>query len=382
MSARLLIATLALGAGCRGDYNIYNWLEDPPERAEDHGLYLSMDVAPTGQPVIAYYDRNFQAIGFAVGTDRGDHLVWAHEQVDGYPASNGLNPGDIGRFAAMKVAPDGTVWAAYHNATNGALTVKRRTSGPDSWGEPVVVDAGSGLTPKTGTWNSMALNEQGHPVIAYHDEAKGTLKIARFDGTAWSSEVAWEGTSFTGTDAEGNPVEREADVGEYARLWIDGNTEYIAFYDRAHGDLHLLEGFAGAHVHTVIASEGDVGQWPSLAKDGDDLLIAFHDVGNQDLVLARRVNGGTPSLSIVDDGEYRGADTELFVKDGTVSVVYFNGHDNDMMRATSTGSSWALETLGGDGKALGFYNEVVKADGKWWVASYDYTARTIHTQPL
>ncbi len=311
----------------------------------------------------------------------GDALSWTTEQVDGYPDNQGLDPGIRGEFCSMKITPAGQVWISYYDRNNGALRVSHRPSG-SGWGEPELVDPGSGMVPNTGMFTSLALDEASNPVIAYHDENKGTLQVAHHDGTAWTVETAHTGEAFSGVDEAGEPLELEADVGEFANLYIDGNTEYIAFYDRAHGDLHLLEGFAGSYTHTVVSTEGDVGQWPNIWTDGSTLLIAAHDVGNQDLVLFTRTGGGSFTKQIVDSGEYRGADSDVFMKDGQAAVVYFDGHENNMMLATTDGSAWTLETLAGDDGALGFFNESVMVNDAIWVASYDYTNRQIWAKQL
>ncbi len=372
-SALLLAAAVAV-TGCRNEYTWDQAIPTPPSE-NDHGQWLSAKAAPGGGIAFAYYDRTRTGLGFAVAKKLGDGLTWDSEEVDGYPNSDGLDPGARGEFCSMEIDPNGRVWVSYYNRSNGNLMAIHRPSGA-GWNEPELVDPGSGLSPNTGLFTSLELDSDLNPVVAYHDEAAGTLKIAHYDGTAWTHEVIFEGED--GTDAEGQAV--DADVGEFARLLIDGNTEYIAFYDRANGDLHLLEGFPGSYSHTVVATEGDVGQWPSMWTDGSVLHIAYQDVTNQDLVLATRQGGGSFSFQVIDDGKYRGADSEVFMKDDAVNVVYFDGHENNMMKATSGGSGWTLEQLAGDDGAVGFHNEVVQVNGEWWAASYDFTTRRIHAQ--
>ena len=376
----ILLTTAALLGGCRAEYNFVPRAEPPPLQ-EDHGLWLDMETAPDGVPVAAYYDRNMGAVGFAVGREvEPGVLVWEHEEVDGYP-EDGLNPGERGTYLSMEVAPDGTTWMSYHDQRRGSLRVSHRVGA--KWQEPEVIDTGSGIEPKAGTWTSLQIDANGNPVIAYHDDVEGNLKVAHYDGSAFTTEVARQGTSSTSVDDEGTEVTAEADAGEYARLLIDGNTEYIAFYDKAHGELHLLEGFAGAYTHSVIddGDGADVGQWPSLALDNGDLVVSYQDITNQDLKFARR-SGGSWTREIVDDALYVGADSELLITDGTISVLYFDGQENNVKRAVNTGSQWQLSTLGGETTALGFFNEAIQVNGEWVIGCYDYTNRRIHTQAL
>jgi len=377
----VLIAVLGVAvAGC----SCHNETTFTPSETgvldSDHGQWLSMDVAPDGRLVVTYYDRTWGAIGFAKGTpkDTGE-VFWDYEEVDGYPDEQGLNPGNRGLFTSVKVAPDGVVWASYYDQTNGALRVARRVGG--IW-EAEVADAGGGLDPDAGQWTSLALDANDNPVVAHYDVGKGELRVARHGETGWSSESVFQGQAYDGVDAEGNAVHRDASVGMYARLLIDGNTEYIAFYDAAQQSLNLLEGFPGAYTHTVVYNQGNVGLWPSMWTDGTDLYIAFQNADTQDLMLARRTGGGSFTVSVIDDGPYRGADTEIFMRDGQLSIVYFDGYENDMRLATESGGSWTNETIGGNNIAVGYHNEVAYTHERWWVASYDYTNRRIFTKPL
>lgn len=363
------LGTAVAGCGCNQQYNFQP--QQPAVLGADHGQWLSMDVAPDGRLVVTYYDRDTQGLGFAKGTPRDDGTVaWDYEEVDGYPDNNGLNPGDRGTFTSVEVAPDGRVWASYRDATVGALRAGVRTG--SVW-EVEVVDPGSGLSPDVGEWTSMELDSDGNPVVAHFDKAEGALRISRYDGSAWASESAFEGSDVG---------ERSAAAGMMADLLIDESTEYVAFYDGAAQSLNLIEGFPGAYSHTVVDTDGNVGAWPSIAQHGDELLIAYQAVDTQNLMLARRTGAGGFTTEVVDDGEYMGADTEVFVRDGQVNILYFDGHENDMRLAVQTDSGWDLQTLAGTDKAVGYHNEVAFTHGRWWAASYDYTNRQIFVQAL
>ncbi|MFK7930915.1 MAG: hypothetical protein AB8H79_22210 [Myxococcota bacterium] len=364
---------LLLGAACRSEtgftpFGGFKLLDT------DHGQWLSMSVAPDGSPSMAFYDRTNGGLGFAIGSVRSEGVLWAYEEPDGYPNDGGLDGGDVGTYTDHIWSPDGTAWVSYHTPGQGTLKVAHRVG--RTWTSEVV-DTGSGLRPKTGVWTSIALDADNNPVVVYHDENSGVLRMARKSGDAWTTETIFEGTAYTGTDADGNEVTRDADVGEYAQILIDGNTHYISFYDRANQDLVLLEGFLGAYVSTVIASEGDQGAWPSMHLEGTQLAISYHDVGQQDLKLAVREGGGTFEVQTVDDEAYRGADSALFKRDGKWGMAYFDGAENDVRVATEGEPSvWTHAKLAGDSRAVGFHNEVVQdGQGRWWAGSYDYTDR-------
>jgi hypothetical protein len=371
---------LVLAAACRSDQG-FTPFAGYPELEAEHGQWLSMARAPDGSPTMAFYDKSAGALGFAIGDVRSDGVLWRYERADGYPSDGGLDGGDVGTHTDHTFAPDGSAWVSYHGPGQGNLKVARRVG--KTWTSESV-DAGSGLRPSTGLWTSIAIDAAGEPVVVYHDENGGTLRMATRAAGVWKTETIWTGQPFSGTDEAGNPVERPADVGEYAQIHIDGNTHYIAFYDRAQGDLVLLEGFAGAYVSTVVASEGDVGAWPSLVVEGGNVALTYHDITNQDLKLAIREGGGRFTVTTLDDGPYRGADSALYKRDGRWGVVYFDGRNNDLVAAAQgADASWTRRTVSGNDGAHGFHNEVVQdGAGRWWVGTYDYTSRKLKVRRL
>lgn len=370
-----LLSVVVLLAACKNEQAFIP--KEWPDLDADHGKWLSMDVAPDGSPVMAFQDVTQGALGFAVGDLKSDGRVrWSYERVDGYPDSEGLDSGNVGAYASMKVAKDGTVWVAYKGPD--ALRVAHRVGGAWSW---EMADAGAGLKPDAGHFASLALDADGNPVVAHHDEAKGTLRVARRKDGAWTSAVVKEGVAYDGVDDAGNAVHRDADVGEFCRIVIDGNTEYIAYYDKAQQSLGLLEGFAGAYGETIIDDNGDVGQWPSLLVDGDTLYVAYQDVGNQDLRLATRSGGGSFSTELVDSADYVGSDTELYTDGDTLGLMYFDGRNNDMKVAKRVAGAWTLSRVGAEGAAVGFFNETVSTRGHRYFASYDYTNKTLYWKP-
>lgn len=373
-------ALVLLLAGCPSNETA---LTGPPEipsqdPGEDYGSWLSMDLAPDGDRlVISYYDRTKGALGFAIGTvdDSTDTISWHHEHVDGYAGDDGLDRGDRGQYSSMKVAPDGTVWIAYYDVNGGSLYAAHRTGGP-TW-ETMLVDAGAGLTPDAGRWASLDIGANGQPVVAYQDVGKGALKVARYDEGVWTLDDVYAGAPVT--DEAGT---RPASAGQYARLLIDGSSEYVAFYDGAQQKLMFAEGAGGNWSVSALTDEGDMGAWPSILVDGDDLHIAFQDVGGQRLMLASRAGTAPFQVRVVDDAPYSGADTELFKRNGRLTALYFDGQFNDMKLATESGAAWPTEVVGESDRAVGFHNEAVKRGDTWWVASYDFTARSLFIRPL
>lgn len=386
LGAVVLIALLApdLG-GCKGcaggDKSGTGAVTDTGTPADvpftdDWGQWLTMAVMPDGRPAAAAYDRTQGALTFAIATlDSAGTPTWKHEEVDGYPDSDGLDVGDRGTYASMAINTDGTIWISFYDVKLHALRYAKGVEG-GPW-ETGVADAGGGATPNAGLWTSLALDAKGDPVIAHYDAGKAELRVAHWGGTAFSGEVVDSGEDVT-LDS-GDTV--SADVGKYARLKIANGEEYIAYYDAAAGALKLASGTSGAYSVEVVDNGGDansdVGPWPDMLVDSQGTLsIAYQDVTNQDLLFAT----GTPgswTTSIVDDGEYRGADAALFLNGSYPAIAYFDGRNNNIMLAQEAGTTWSSTTLGGDDAALGYHNEVISTGGAHYAGCYDYTNRDV-----
>lgn len=367
----LAVSALVAGCTCNREYTFTPLDEEAEVEDRDFGQWLQMDVAPDGRPVIAYYDLTRTGVGFAVGNVllNGD-IEWEHEEADGYPDAEGLDPGDRGHYLSMTVAPDGHVWASYRDNDNGGLRVAHRVGG--LWSNEAA-DGGTGPIPDGGYWTSIAVDAENSPVVAHYD-GSGVLRMARLVDGAWTAETVAEGVDFD--DGE---VYREASVGKYARLMIHGSTEYLAFYDAAKQSLELLEGGPGNYSQTTVHSDGNVGLWPSLWTDGETLLIGFQDADGG-MMLATRTGGGGFSIQSVDEAKMVGSDSELFIRDGLLNIVYFDGFNNDMKHAVQESDGrWTVNIIGETGRAVGFHNEAISlGDGTWLTGSYDYTERELY----
>ncbi|MCB9746466.1 MAG: hypothetical protein H6740_28070 [Alphaproteobacteria bacterium] len=372
----LIFLTLTLPGcgGCREkDVTADSGPVEIPEITNDVGQYLSMDAFSDGTVAISYYDRTKGGLAFA--TWNGER--WIEERVDGYAGSDGLDPGDRGKYTSLAIDSGDTAWISYYDATNGNLFYARRS--PAGEWETGLADTGGGATPNAGMFSSLALDATGNPVVAHYDVNRGQLRVAHYNDGSFSGEVVDEGEDYTPDTGE----TVDGSVGKYARIAIADGTEYIAYYDAAFGDLKLAVGGAGSYNTYVIDSDGDVGAWPSILIDGGDVWIAYQDVGNQDLKLAQvDSSGNVASMEVIDDGAFIGADSELFLNGSFPAILYFDGNENNLKLAQSNGSEWSVDTVAGADAALGFHNETVVAGGTRYIGCYDYTNRTIWFESL
>ncbi len=382
----LTLTLVLLGSACRSDTNIVAKAPDTEETTEtetvepvtepfdaDWGQWLSLGVMPSGTPAAAYYPATDGAAGFALGSVAADGTVsWAHEKPDGYAVGGGADPGDVGDHMSMAIAADGTVWLAYHDRQKDFLRYAKRDSRA-VWTNGVADALDGASSPDAGLLTSTALDASGNPVIAHYDRKNGHLRVSRWTGTAFESSIVDEGTAPAVAEGE-DPV--EAHTGLFPDLVIVNGVEYIAYYDKANGDLKLATGTGGAWTIETVASEGDVGQWPDMVIADGTIHIAWQDITNNDLVYTTGEPGSWTSVA-VDEGDFVGADTALSVSGSSVQILYFDGFNNDMKRAVATGDGWQTETVTGDQCALGFHNELITVGGARFAGCYDYTNRTL-----
>src|SRR5690606_15050569 len=135
----------------------------------------------------------------------------------------------------------------------------------------------------TGAWPSLALDEFGNPVIAYHDLSKATLKILHCDDPFCDGVGDSITEPYSGTGA--------SNVGQFPSLVLDENGfPVVAHHDTE--QLHILRcndpDCAGGDEDTYETNvdEGGVGRFPSLALDENGFpWVAFFDSERTDLNL-------------------------------------------------------------------------------------------------
>ena len=341
------------------------------EFGNNWGKWLDMDVNPSGQPVLAYYDNTHGALGIATGTISDDGQVsWSHEEIDGYPNEQGLDEGDRGAYASLAIDDDGTIWIAYYDASLKTLKYATRTADTPEW-TIGVADTGGGGTPDAGLFGDLTLDAQGYPVVVHYDRFRGDLRVAHWDGSSFSGEVVDVGADYD------NGVEVvEADTGKFASIQIVDGMEYISYYDVAAGNLMLAKGVSGSYSSEIVDADGDVGRWTDIDVVSGTIQISYQDVTAGALKLA----SGLPenwTKQMVEQGKMIGADTALLNTENGTVIAYQDSFHNDIKIASQNGSNWDLSTIGGTDAALGFHNTLINIEGNVYAACYNYTTEKV-----
>jgi len=232
----------------------------------DVGQYTSLALAG-GNPVVSYYD-----------VTNGNLKVLICDDPNCAPGGDSIwawdQGGDVGRYTSLALGNDGCPVVSYYDATNGNLKVL-----VSLWTGTVCFPAAT--SPDTigdvGWWTSLALDTSGRPVIAYHGDTFHDLRLLRC-GNAYCTS--------------GNTrviVDTSEDVGYYNSLVLDSHGwPVVSYHDATSGALRLLRcgnvtcSTAGRTVAEPDPDKGaSVGGFTSLALDGaENPVVSYIDMTN------------------------------------------------------------------------------------------------------
>lgn len=212
----------------------------------------------------------------------------------------------------------------------------------------------------TGQYSSTTIGSDGFPIIAYHDQGAGHLKVAHCDDIECST------STITTLDATGN-------VGKFPSITVgpDGMAA-ISYYDQTNGALKLAV-CANVACSTAalmtVDNNNNVGQYSSIAiGEFGKLAISYYDATSFDLKLAVCQNFPTCTAGglgfnffTVDSAGDVGAWSAIVYGNTTgsgfssrLTIAYFDNTNNTVKLAFCSGSTCTapafavVESLGTD----------------------------------
>ncbi|MCW5876165.1 MAG: sortase [Anaerolineales bacterium] len=132
------------------------------------GSYSSTAVNASGNPVISYYDSVNGTLRLAACNDPNCNSA-AIRILD--------NAGDVGGYTSIVLDSGGRPVVSYYSWEIGDLSLKLARCGDPTCNTVTVTTVEAGGAGNVGQHTSIALDALGNPVIAYHDEDNGTLKL-------------------------------------------------------------------------------------------------------------------------------------------------------------------------------------------------------------
>jgi hypothetical protein len=275
------------------------------------------------------------------------------EEVGASSASGGGISNNTGssEFPSLAVAPDGTLYAAWYDNSEGNWEIYVRAWNGSSWEEVGASSAsGGGISNNTGSseFPSLVLAPDGAPYVAWHDDSGGSWEIyvRAWNGSSWE-EVGIGSASGGGISNTGGnswiPSLAVAPDGTLYATWHDDSGGNLEIYVLAWNGSSWEEVGIGSASSGGISNNTGSSEFPSLvvAPDGT-LYVAWHDdSGGSWEIYVRAWNGssweevgaGSASGGGISDNTGVSFDPSLVLaSDGTPYVAW---HDD-------SGGSWEI----------------------------------------
>ena len=268
--------------------------------------------------------------------------------------------GDRGRHTDIAIGADGNPVISYHDNLAKALRVLHCNDAACSGADEVATGVDDTAT-EVGLHTSIAIGDDGLPIVSYFDDGNNALKVAKCNDIAC---LGANETLSTVDDPGASPV------GEFSSIAIgtDG-LPVIAYYAAGPGDLKVAKCndilCAGSDETLSVVDVGpagaDVGRGASIAIGSDGFpVIAYQNTSAATLRVAKcndpacdpAVNGAE-TLSTVDPGgaENVGQNTDLAIGSDGLPVICYEFTVNNALRvakcndAACSGSNETLSTV-------------------------------------
>jgi hypothetical protein len=367
------------------------WRGGETDLGANVGLYSSIQVGDSGQPMITYYDATTHSLKFA----SYDGKTWSS-----YFIKEGTADGDYGRFAKLVIV-DGLPTAVFFGIEKGSKGKARskvmlaKAHGPSprsssDWTfEDVAVDEASPCRAVDCDGGQLCIQESGTcqtTVTGCTPECKaGGFGAAK--ACVLLKDVA---TCATVVDPDFLNV-YPLGLGIHLSAAVGPKGLGIVAYDRIHGNLLMLQkagskwtsaivdGETGLRTDSSAVDTGDVGVGASLAIDSKNTWHVSYVNGSREALQYVKIDNGqtVQSPEQIDDGTSLGgkafADGVHIIGDdsslttegsGAVTVVYQDATAGTLRIATGVPKSdgthkWSVRAVDQPGRFAGFFPQRV-----------------------
>jgi hypothetical protein len=324
-AALLVTASVVRGA----TYNDVSIVDDDGQ--SNVGLHTSIAIGSDHLPIVSYYDDTARALKVAHCEDHACSMPATITVVD-------VDAALIeGRSSAIAIGDDGFPVISYQGDTGASLRVAKCVD--VACAAPATITDLDTPTTITGTFTSIAIGNNGRPVVSYTDDG---LKVAR------CANPQCTGTATVTLVDPGMPLN-----GYHTSIAIglDG-FPIVSYYDLSNTSLKTAKCGNPACSSAVILDTidaGDVGEYTAIGVRDDDGIpvIAYHDAGNGALKLAICAAAdcvGPPTLLslYVLPGETAGVHVDMaLANNGRPFISHRNETTNALVMTTCLSASCA-----------------------------------------
>ncbi len=249
-----------------------SWSKETVDSTGGNGKYTSIALDSNQYPHISYYDDSNDDLKYAKWTGSS----WSKETVD--------SVGDVGHFTSIALDSNDYPHISYYYPTNDDLKYAKWTG--SSWSKETVDSVGV-----VGEYTSIALDSNDQPHISYYDGSNSDLKYAKWTGSSWSKETV---------DSVGN-VPGGQYYALLDSLTLDSNDQpHIAYHDWINRDLRYAKWTGSSWYKETVDSSGLAGMYPSIALDSNDQPHISHYEGDYNDLKYAKWTGSSWSKETVD----------------------------------------------------------------------------------
>jgi hypothetical protein len=354
--ARLVLALVlvALMAGPVHAAKLPNgtWRISPIESGlGQYGGFSSIGLDSQDRPHVAYLNYTTMTLRYATQDATGWHTENVGAAGSGAFCSLAVDQQDRPHIVSLGYAdPAGTIGVMRHAVkSDGAWTV---------------TDVYTGLL---AYYIDMTLDSDGHPHVAYVNQATGSLEYAYSDGVAWHQQsVKNVGTLMN-------------DILTLSIALDSAGQPHISYYDIVGKDLRYASRSAtGAWATEPVDTANDQGKSSALALDADDVpVIAYRDSTSTKLKLARKA-GGVWQITTLDGTSNTGWYPCLrYDQHGRLNVSYREVTGGATRYAYQSAAGWVYALVDSTGDAGGYTSLALDRQGQPWIAYFDFTSRAV-----
>jgi len=284
----------------------------------------SIGIADNGDVHLVYEDWSSGNLRYAYY----DETDWQTALVD-----SEIDNTESGTYSSLALDQDGYPHIGYYNAKGGYPKHKYKTS-PDTW----VSDSPNYSGADVGRYTSLAIDGDGYVhVSAYcvYDSILNDLVYAYQDASGWNEMVL---------------ITSNVNDGLYTSLDVtDDGEAYVSYYDARFDDLYYAYFHHASYYTSKLDSTGDVGKYTSLTLDASgNFHISYYDSTNGNLKYKKAGQTEQVVDSVGDVELYSSIDT-----DGSENPhISYSG--NGLLYAYYDGSEWYTETV----DTVGLYSSI------------------------
>ena len=337
------------------------------------GGFTSIATGDNGNPIISYYDDTNGDLKVAACTTPGCTGTATITTVD--------STGNVGWYTSIATGDNGNPIISYYDDTNGDLKVAACTT-TDCTGTATITTVDS--TGRVGWYTSIAIGDNGLPVISYYNITNPALKVA-----------ACTTTNCTGT-ATITTIDSTGIVGGYTSIAMrDNGNPIISYFDNTNPALKVAActttNCTGTTTITTIDSTGLVGINTSIAiRDNGLPIISYYDDTNTALKVAACTTTnctGTTTITTIDSTGDVGEHTSIAIRDNGLPVISYNDFTNSALKVaacTTTNCTGAatITTIDSTGNVGLNTSIAIRDNGLPVISYYDATNGDLKVVPM